>query len=111
MKSNKGITLGEYLGKETCLSHKQRGHDSRGKLSTIIRAMHIFLKILAKLYLENSQAIHNPTCLKSQKTGKVVIDVGEDIWLTKKNSTTETMPEVGSKPNKPLDPISKKATV
>ena len=42
MKSNKGITLGEYLGKETCLSHKQRGHDSRGKLSTIIRAMHIF---------------------------------------------------------------------
>lgn len=104
MNSNRGTTLGAYLGKQTCLSYKQRRHHSRGKLGIIIRAKYIFLKMLAKLYLEKSQTIHNPTCLKSQKTGKSVIALGEDICLTRENSTTETMRDVGSRPNKPLGP-------
>ena len=67
--------------------------------------------MLAKLYLENSQAINYPTCLKSQKTGKASIALGEDICLTRRNSTTETVPEVGSEPNKPLDLHQLKTTV
>lgn len=49
MKSNRGTTLGEYLGEQTCLSYKQRGHDSRGKLSTIIRATNTFKKYIGKV--------------------------------------------------------------
>ena len=44
MKSNRGTTLGAYLEKQTCLSCKQRGHDSRGKPGTIIRARYILKK-------------------------------------------------------------------